>query len=63
MQPIPVFPWEIGMLHLGWFFGKGYSVNVWNQPRSGQIRSDWMEPDLFLDLARAMDRVCYDKVT
>jgi FMN-dependent oxidoreductase (nitrilotriacetate monooxygenase family) len=44
------------MLHLGWFVGRGYSVNAWNQPWSGTIGSDWMEPDLFLDLARAMDR-------
>ena len=29
-------------------------------PGAGRIGSDWMEPDLYLDLARAMDRACFD---
>jgi FMN-dependent oxidoreductase (nitrilotriacetate monooxygenase family) len=53
---------EKSMFHVGWFAGRGYSVNAWNQPWSGSIGSDWMEPDLFLDLARAMDRACCDYV-
>ena len=48
------------MLHFGWFVGRGYSPHAWNQPRSGAIASDWMEPDLYLDLARALDRACFD---
>jgi FMN-dependent oxidoreductase (nitrilotriacetate monooxygenase family) len=48
------------MFHLGWFVGKGYSVHGWNQPWSGNIGSDWMEPDLYMDLARALERACFD---
>lgn len=50
------------MLHLGWFVGRGYSVHAWNQPWSGSIGSDWASGELFLDLARAMDRACFDYV-
>jgi FMN-dependent oxidoreductase (nitrilotriacetate monooxygenase family) len=48
------------MFHLGWFVGKGYSVHAWNQPWSGSIGTDWAEPDLYLDLARALERACFD---
>ncbi|MEJ0019834.1 MAG: NtaA/DmoA family FMN-dependent monooxygenase [Acetobacteraceae bacterium] len=50
------------MLHLGWFVGRGYAVHSWNQPWSGSIATDWMKPDIYLDLARAMDRACFDYV-
>ena len=48
------------MLHLGWFVGRGYSVHAWNQPWSGSIGSDWASGELLTDLARAMDRACFD---
>ncbi len=48
------------MFHFGWFVGRGYSPHAWNQPWSGSIGSDWMEADLYVDLARAMDRACFD---
>lgn len=48
------------MLHLGWFVGRGYSVHAWNQPWSGSIGSDWATGELLIDLARAMDRACFD---
>jgi FMN-dependent oxidoreductase (nitrilotriacetate monooxygenase family) len=48
------------MFHLGWFVGKGYSVHAWNQPYSGTIGTDWMQPDLYIDLARALERACFD---
>jgi FMN-dependent oxidoreductase (nitrilotriacetate monooxygenase family) len=50
------------LLHLGWFVGRGYSVHAWNQLWSGSIGSDWTSGELFLDLARAMDRACFDYV-
>ncbi len=50
------------MLHLGWFVGRGYSVHAWNQPWSGAIGTDWASGELFLDLARAMERACFDYV-
>ena len=48
------------MLHLGWFVGRGYSVHAWNQPWSGSIGSDWASGELLTELARAMDRACFD---
>src|SRR6202011_2075710 len=48
------------MFHFGWFIGKGYSVHGWNQPWTGNIGDDWMEPDLYMDLARALERACFD---
>ncbi|HVY14399.1 MAG TPA: NtaA/DmoA family FMN-dependent monooxygenase [Rhodopila sp.] len=48
------------MFHLGWFVGKGYSVHGWNQPYSGTIAEDWMQPDLYIDLARSLERACFD---
>lgn len=50
------------MLHYGWFVGKGWSVQGWNQPWSGNIGLDWTEPDLFIDLSKAMERACFDYV-
>ena len=48
------------MFHFGWFVGKGYSVHGWNQPWTGAIASDWMEPDIYMDLARALERARFD---
>ncbi len=48
------------MFHFGWFVGKGYSVHGWNQPWTGAIAADWMEPDIYMDLARALERACFD---
>ena len=48
------------MFHFRWFVGKGYSVHGWNQPWTGAIASDWMEPDIYMDLARALERACFD---
>jgi FMN-dependent oxidoreductase (nitrilotriacetate monooxygenase family) len=48
------------MFHLGWFIGRGYSVHGWNQPWSGAIGSNWFEPDLYVDMARAMERAFFD---
>jgi FMN-dependent oxidoreductase (nitrilotriacetate monooxygenase family) len=48
------------MFHFSWFVGKGYSVHGWNQPWTGNIGTDWMEPDLYMDLARALERACFD---
>jgi FMN-dependent oxidoreductase (nitrilotriacetate monooxygenase family) len=51
---------EVSVLHFGWFVGKGYSPHGWNQRWTGAVGIDWMAPDLYLDLARAMDRSCFD---
>jgi FMN-dependent oxidoreductase (nitrilotriacetate monooxygenase family) len=51
---------EDGMYHFGWFIGRGYSVHGWNQAWTGNIAEDWMEPDLYMDLARGLERACFD---
>jgi FMN-dependent oxidoreductase (nitrilotriacetate monooxygenase family) len=48
------------MFHFGWFVGKGYSPHGWNQPWTGTIGSDWMQPDIYMDLARGLERACFD---
>ena len=50
------------MFHMGWFVGRGYSVHAWNQPWSGTIGTDYMQPDIYIDLVRAMERACFDYV-
>ena len=48
--------------HLAWFLSQGYGPKTWRGPWPGSD-SDvkrWMMPDLFLDLARGMDRACFD---
>jgi FMN-dependent oxidoreductase (nitrilotriacetate monooxygenase family) len=45
--------------HLAWFL-QGSSVQAWGEPWTGNISEEWMVPDMFLDLARAMERACFD---
>jgi FMN-dependent oxidoreductase (nitrilotriacetate monooxygenase family) len=49
-------------MHLAWFIGRGCSVHGWNQPWSSLAGADWMNPDIYLDLVRALDRACFDYV-
>lgn len=46
--------------HLGWFVGNGFGVHGWNAPFSGTAARDWAKPDLQIDLARAIERACFD---
>jgi FMN-dependent oxidoreductase (nitrilotriacetate monooxygenase family) len=48
------------MMHLGWFVGRGYSVHGWNQDWWGDEALDWTSPDIYLSLAQALDRACFD---
>ncbi len=45
--------------HLGWFF-QGSSAQAWGEPWTGAIGRDWMQPDLVVDIARALERACFD---
>lgn len=47
--------------HLGWFCN-GTSVPAWAQPFSGSIGSDWQDAQIFVDLARAMERAKFDYI-
>lgn len=48
------------MMHLGWFVGRGFSIHGWGQDWWGEDLHDWANPAIFRDLARALDRACFD---
>jgi long-chain alkane monooxygenase len=47
------------MFHLGWFLGRGNSVQGWGQPDYSPLY-DWTKPDLLQDGARALERAGFD---
>ncbi|RAI57836.1 NtaA/DmoA family FMN-dependent monooxygenase [Roseicella frigidaeris] len=47
--------------HLGWFL-QGSSVQAWGEPWTGAIGRDWRVPDLFCDMARSLERACFDYI-
>lgn len=46
--------------HLGWFLGNSFGVHGWNDPWGGGLASEWTRPDMQIDLARALERACFD---
>jgi FMN-dependent oxidoreductase (nitrilotriacetate monooxygenase family) len=51
--------------HLAWFLGTGFGIQAWNQkdgdgPFTGSNVHDWMKPDLYIDLARSLERAGFD---
>ncbi|WP_159500621.1 NtaA/DmoA family FMN-dependent monooxygenase [Microbacterium sp. 18062] len=53
------------MFHLGWFLGNGFGIQEWNiAAGDGAYTStnatDWMKPDLYIDLARSLERAGFD---
>jgi FMN-dependent oxidoreductase (nitrilotriacetate monooxygenase family) len=45
--------------HLSWFL-QGSSIQAWGSPWTGNIAQDWMSADVMLDLARSIERACFD---
>lgn len=45
--------------HLGWFL-QGSSIQAWGEPWTGHIGRSWMNPTLFMDLAKSLERACFD---
>jgi FMN-dependent oxidoreductase (nitrilotriacetate monooxygenase family) len=45
--------------HLAWFL-QGSSIQAWHEPWTGNVSEEWMTADLFLDLARSIERACFD---
>ena len=45
--------------HLAWFL-QGSSIQAWGEQWSGNISEEWMSADMFLDLARSIERACFD---
>jgi FMN-dependent oxidoreductase (nitrilotriacetate monooxygenase family) len=48
------------MFHLGWFLGSSFGIQPWFGPWSGTNATDWMKPDIYRDLTRALERACVD---
>jgi FMN-dependent oxidoreductase (nitrilotriacetate monooxygenase family) len=47
--------------HLGWFL-QGSSVQAWGESWTGHVGTTWMVPELFVDMARSLERACFDYV-
>ncbi len=47
--------------HLAWFL-QGSSVQAWGEPWTGPIGTTWEKPELFLDMARSLERACFDYI-
>jgi FMN-dependent oxidoreductase (nitrilotriacetate monooxygenase family) len=48
------------MFHLGWFVGSGYGIQSWRDMWSGIGEKEWMKPDLYVDMARSLERAGFD---
>jgi len=46
--------------HLAWFLSQGYGPKSWRSIWPGADLGRWMMPDLFIDLAKGMERACMD---
>ena len=46
--------------HLAWFLSQGYGPKSWRTDWPGSDIRRWMMPYLLVDLARAMERACFD---
>ena len=47
--------------HLAWFL-QGSSAQAWGEAWTGHIGTNWMEPELFLNMARTLERACFDYI-
>ncbi len=47
--------------HLGLFL-QGSSVQAWGEPWTGRVGESWMQPKLFIDVAQALERACFDYI-
>jgi FMN-dependent oxidoreductase (nitrilotriacetate monooxygenase family) len=45
--------------HLAWFL-QGSSIQAWGEQWTGNISEEWGSAEMFLDLARAIERACFD---
>jgi len=47
--------------HLAWFL-HGSSAQSWGELWTGHIGTSWMQPELFLNMARTLERACFDYI-
>jgi FMN-dependent oxidoreductase (nitrilotriacetate monooxygenase family) len=50
------------MFHLGWFLKGGIGVQGWSTGWTGAIATSWMKPDLYIDMARALEEAGFDYI-
>lgn len=48
--------------HLAWFLSRGFSPKAWRFEWAGDTGVNWLKPDLFVDLARSLERAYFDYV-
>ena len=48
--------------HMGWFVGGGFSVKAWSTDWAGTNARDRATGELIIDVARSLDRACFDYV-
>src|SRR5471032_2992746 len=48
-------------VHLAWFL-QGSSAQAWGHSWTGHIGETWMQTELFLNMARSLERACFDYV-
>jgi FMN-dependent oxidoreductase (nitrilotriacetate monooxygenase family) len=48
--------------HLAWFVSRGFSPKAWRFEWAGDTTENWLKPDLFVDLARCLERAYFDYV-
>ncbi len=46
--------------HLAWFLSQGYGPKSWRSRWPGCDLGRWMMPDIFIDLAKGLERACFD---
>jgi FMN-dependent oxidoreductase (nitrilotriacetate monooxygenase family) len=49
-------------MHLGWFLGNGFGVYGWDDVWGGTQGRDYAKPDFYIDIARQLERACFDFV-
>ncbi|MEI7873857.1 MAG: hypothetical protein WCK95_17135 [Alphaproteobacteria bacterium] len=49
--------------HLAWFLSQGFGPKSWRSTWPGADVGRWMMPDLFIDLAKGMERACMEPNT
>jgi FMN-dependent oxidoreductase (nitrilotriacetate monooxygenase family) len=48
------------MFHMGWFMGKGFGVQGWGSQWAGDIADEWMNPELYIEMAQSLERAGFD---
>jgi FMN-dependent oxidoreductase (nitrilotriacetate monooxygenase family) len=48
------------MFHIGWFIGSGFGMQTWTVPDAVASDHEWMLPDLYIEMAKALEGACFD---